>query len=45
MPDGVPKRATKTKKHINDNYYWYWQWREGEKIKSKYIAPVNPDGN
>jgi len=43
MPDDVPKRATKTKKTINDNQYWYWQWREGDTIKSEYIEPVNPD--
>ena len=27
----------------NDNRYYYWQWREGEKIKSKYKSPVNPE--
>jgi len=41
-PDGVPSRATLTVKEINDNRYYYWQWREGDKIKSKYKAPVNP---
>lgn len=43
LPDDVPRRATKTQKTINDNQYWYWQWREGDKIKSEYIKPVNPD--
>lgn len=42
-PDGVPARATKTKKTINNNQYWYWQWRDGDQIKSEYIAPVNPN--
>jgi hypothetical protein len=28
---------------INNNRYYYWQWREGEKVKSKYKSPVNPD--
>jgi hypothetical protein len=43
LPDDVPSKATITIKEINDNRYYYWQWREGEKIKSKYKSPVNPD--
>ena len=43
LPDDVPGKATITIKEINDNRYYYWQWREGEKIKSKYKGPVNPD--
>jgi len=43
LPDDVPSKATITVKEINDNRYYYWQWREGEKIKSKYKSPVNPD--
>ena len=43
LPDDVPSKATITIKEINDNRYYYWQWREGDKIKSKYKAPVNPD--
>jgi hypothetical protein len=43
LPDDVPRKATITIKEINDNRYYYWQWREGEKIKSKYKGPVNPD--
>lgn len=43
LPDDVPPKATITVKEINDNRYYYWQWREGEKIKSKYKGPVNPD--
>jgi hypothetical protein len=43
LPDEVPAKATITIKEINDNRYYYWQWREGDKIKSKYKSPVNPD--
>ena len=44
LPDDVPSKATITIKEINDNrYYYYWQWREGDKVKSKYKSPVNPD--
>jgi hypothetical protein len=42
LPEEVPGRATLTTKTINDNDYYYWQWREGDKIQSKYIKPVNP---
>ena len=42
-PDEVPAGASVTVKEINDNRYRYWQWRDGEKIKSKYIGPVNSD--
>jgi hypothetical protein len=43
LPDDVPSKATITVKEINDNRYYYWQWREGEKVKSRYKSPVNPD--
>lgn len=43
LPDDVPSKATITIKDINDNRYYYWQWREGDKVKSKYKAPVSPD--
>jgi len=43
LPDDVPSKATITIKEINDNRYYYWQWREGDKVKSKYKGPVNPD--
>ena len=43
LPDEVPSKATITIKEINDNRYYYWQWREGDKIKSKYKSPINPD--
>ncbi|GCF15899.1 hypothetical protein Harman_38340 [Haloarcula mannanilytica] len=42
-PDVVPAGASVTVKEINDNRYRYWQWRDGDKIKSKYIGPANPD--
>ncbi|CQH63865.1 uncharacterized protein HHUB_4210 (plasmid) [Halobacterium hubeiense] len=42
-PDDIPAKATVTIKEINDNRYYYWQWREGEKIRSQYKGPVNPD--
>lgn len=43
LPDDVPSKAVITIKEINDNRYYYWQWREGDKVKSKYKGPVNPD--
>ena len=43
LPDDVPAKATITIKKINDNRYYYWQWRDGEKIRSQYKGPVNPD--
>ena len=43
LPNDVPSKATITIKEINDNRYYYWQWRDGEKIRSKYKGPVNPD--
>ncbi len=43
LPDEVPSKATVTIKEINGNRYYYWQWREGDKVKSKYKGPVNPD--
>ena len=43
LPEDVPSKAKITIKEINDNRYYYWQWREGDKIKSKYKAPVSPD--
>jgi hypothetical protein len=43
LPDDVPSKATITIKEINDNRYYYWQWREGDKVKSKYKSPVDPN--
>ena len=42
LPDDVPAKATITTKEINDNQYYDWQWREGDKVRSKYIEPVDP---
>ena len=43
LPDDVPAKATITNKEINDTRYYYWQWREGDKVKSKYNGPANPE--
>ena len=40
-PKGVPSKATVTTKTINENQYYYWQWRDGDKVKSWYIGPVD----
>ena len=39
---GVPLKASIVTKTINDNEYYYFQWREGDRIKSEYLAPVRP---
>ncbi|RNJ22028.1 hypothetical protein [Halosegnis longus] len=41
FPDDIPVKVTI--KQISDNRYDYWQWREGDKIKSEYKCPVDPD--
>ncbi|WP_435158276.1 hypothetical protein [Haladaptatus sp. DFWS20] len=38
---GIPTKASIVTKTINDNKYYYFQWREGDRIKSEYIAPVS----
>ena len=35
-------KGTLTTKSINGREYYYLQWREGEKVKSQYVAPVDP---
>lgn len=35
--------GTLTTKTINGNDYYYLQWREGDQVKSQYVAPVDPD--
>lgn len=40
-PSGVPPKANRVVKTINENDYYYWQWREGDSIKSKYDKPVS----
>ena len=40
--DDAPFSATLTTKKIKGNQYYYWQWRDGEKIRSEYIRPVDP---
>lgn len=34
--------GTLTTKTIDEREYYYLQWREGEKVKSQYVAPVSP---
>jgi len=45
LPDDVPAKGDDhDQREINNNrYYYYWQWRDGEKIRSQYQGPVNPD--
>jgi hypothetical protein len=38
----APSSATLTTKKINGNQYYYWQRKDGEKLKSEYIGPVDP---
>lgn len=35
-------KGTLTEKEIDGRDYYYLQWREGDKIKSQYVAPVSP---
>ena len=42
-PEGVPSKATRVVKEINDNRYYYWQWRDGDAVKSKYDRPADPE--
>jgi len=42
--DIKPGKGTLTTKNIDDRDYYYLQWREESKIKSQYVAPVNPSG-
>lgn len=41
----APSKATLTQKEIDGRLYYYYQWREGDSIKSEYIAPVSPSSN
>ncbi|MGB9950801.1 hypothetical protein [Haloarcula sp. Atlit-120R] len=34
-------KGTLTTKTIDERGYYYIQWREGEKVKSQYVAPVS----
>lgn len=38
----APEKATLTVKTINENDYFYFQWRDGDSVKSEYVAPVDP---
>lgn len=35
-------KGTLTTKTIDERDYYYLQWREGDRVKSQYVAPVNP---
>ena len=35
-------KGTLTAKTIDEREYYYLQWREGEKVRSQYVAPVSP---
>jgi hypothetical protein len=35
-------KGTLTTKTIDGRDYYYLQWREGDKVKSQYVAPVTP---
>ncbi|MBX0288611.1 hypothetical protein [Haloarcula salinisoli] len=35
-------KGTLTTKTINGREYYYLQWRDGDKVKSQYVAPVDP---
>jgi len=37
-----PTKGTITTKTINGRDYYYLQWREGDKVKSQYVCPVDP---
>lgn len=39
--DGLTS-VSRTKKTIDGRDYYYLQWREGDKIVSQYLAPVQP---
>ena len=45
VPASVAYITVKTTKETGETSYeyYYWQWREGEKIRSQYKGPVNPD--
>lgn len=40
--DEAPPRASVTTKTIDGRDYYYYQWRDGERVKSEYIGPVDP---
>lgn len=37
-----PSKGTLTTKTIDGRGYYYLQWREGDSVKSQYVAPVSP---
>jgi hypothetical protein len=43
--DLVRSKGTLTTKTIDGRGYYYLQWREGDSVKSQYVAPVSPAGD
>jgi hypothetical protein len=39
-----PSKGTVTVNEIDGRGYYYLKWREGDTVKSQYIAPVSPVG-
>jgi len=39
-----PSKGTVTVNEIDGRGYYYLKWREGDTVKSQYIAPVSPAG-
>jgi hypothetical protein len=40
--DILRSKGTLTTKTIDEREYYYLQWREGDKVRSQYVGPVNP---
>jgi hypothetical protein len=40
-----PSKGTVTINEIDGRGYYYLKWRDGDTVKSQYIAPVSPAGN
>lgn len=39
-----PSKGTVTVNEIDGRGYYYLKWRDGDQVKSQYIAPVSPAG-
>ena len=39
--DMPPEKGMLTTKTIGERQYYYFQWREGEQVKSQYVAPLS----
>jgi len=38
-----PRKRRSRSRKLTTNRYYYWRWREGEKVRSQYKGPINPD--